>query len=113
MKLIHKLLIGVTLVVTVAVVGFAADKPTSKQRVLRIESKGQVVAEVHLLAPAKWLCGDKLTVTKNGDATYKAGSGPNLSGVLLFDGGSVVHLSGNVEVGGRLADLGLHQTPAH
>jgi len=108
MKTIHKLVIGVALIGTLAVVAFAADKPAPKERVLRIQSNGQVVAEVHLLAPAKWLCGDSLTVTKTGVATYRAASGPTLSGTLLFDGGTVVHINGNVEFGGKLEDLGLH-----
>ena len=107
MKSIHRLVVGTALVVAVAIVAYAADKPAPKERVLRIQSNGQVVAEVRLLAPAKWLCGGSLSVTKAGDATYRAGSPPTLSGTILFDGGTVVHLNGNVEFGGTLKDLGL------
>ena len=108
MKTIHKLVIGTALVAVVGFVAFTADKPASKDRVLRIQSNGQVIAEVHLLAPCKLLCGGSLTVSQSGEATYKAGSGPNVSGVLLFDGKQVLHLSGNVEFAGKLEDLGLH-----
>jgi hypothetical protein len=107
MKQTQKLVIAAALIVAVGIVAFAADKPAPKERVLRIESKGQVIAEVHLLAPCKLVCGDSLTVSQNGDATYRAASSPNLSGTVLFDGGQVLHLDGNVDFSGKLEDLGL------
>ena len=109
MKTMHKLIIGAALVVAVGWVAFAADKPMPKERVLRIQSGGQVIAEVHLLAPCKWVCGGKLTVSQSGDATYQTDGAPNLNGVLLFEGRQVLHLGGNVEFAGQLEDLGLHQ----
>jgi len=108
MKSKHTLVVGAALVVTAAVIALATDKPAPKERVLRIQSNGQVVAEVRLLAPAKWLCGGSLSVTKTGDAIYRAGTPPTLSGTLLIDGGTVLHLDGNVEFGGTLKDFGLH-----
>jgi hypothetical protein len=81
------------------------DKPTPKDQVLQIKSGGRVIAEVHLLEPGTLLCGDKLTVSPAGYATYQAATGPNLTGTLLFDGGEVLHLNGNVEFAGELADL--------
>lgn len=108
MKRIQSVGIGAAVVAAAAVVAFAADKPAPKDRWLRIKSNGQVIAEVRLLAPGKWLCGGGLTVTKTGDATYRAAGGTTLSGTLLFDGGTVLHLNGNVEFGGKLEDLGLN-----
>ena len=107
MKSIHTFVVAAALVAAVAIVAYAADKPAPKERLLRIQSNGQVLAEVRLLAPAKWLCGGSLSVTKTGDATYRTGTRPTLSGTLLFDGGTVVHINGNVEFGGKLQDLGL------
>ena len=107
MKSIYKFVAGAALVVGVAIVAYAADKPAPRERVLRIQSNGQVVAEVRLLAPAKWLCGGSLSVTKGGDATYRAGTPPTLAGTLVFDGGTVLKLSGNVEFAGTLKNLGL------
>jgi hypothetical protein len=107
MKQTHKVAIAAALIVAVGIVAFAADKPTPKERVLRIESKGQVIAEVHLLAPCKLLCGDSLTLSQTGDATYRAAHGPTLSGTVLFEGGQVLRLDGNVDFAGKLEDLGL------
>jgi hypothetical protein len=109
MKTMHKLVIGAALAVAVSIMALAADTSAPKERVLRIQSGGHTIAEVHLLAPCKLLCSDSLTVSQSGDATYKAASGPNVSGVLLFDGGQVLHLSGNVEFAGKIDDLGLHK----
>jgi hypothetical protein len=102
-----KLLTGAAIIAAVGFIAFAADKPAQKSRVLRIQSEGQVIAEVHLLAPCKFLCGDHLTVSRTGEATYSSGSRSNVSGVLLFDGKRVLHLSGNVEFAGHLEDLDL------
>ena len=84
------------------------DKPTPKDQVLQIKSGGRVIAEVHLLEPGTLLCGDKLTVSPAGYATYQAATAPNLTGTLLFDGGEVLRLNGNVEFAGKLADLDMH-----
>lgn len=108
MKTVHKLVMAAALVAAVGFVAFAGDKPASKDRVLRIQSGGKVIAEVHLLAPCKWVCSSKLTVTQAGDAIYQAGSDSNLTGTLVFDGGQVLDLHGNVEFEGKLEDLGLH-----
>lgn len=85
---------------------FAADQ---EDRMLRIESSGQVLAEIRLLAPCRFLCdkdASHLSV-KDGVARYRA-TGPALEGTLLFnDGQEAVTINGNVEIVGRLEDLGL------
>jgi hypothetical protein len=109
MKHTQKLVIAAALVVAVGIAAFAADKPAPKERVLRLESKGQVVAEVHLLAPCQFLCDAKKSVlnVKDGIATYRA-TGNALAGTLLFhDGQEVVNINGNVELVGSLEDLGI------
>lgn len=107
MKTLTKSIIGAVLIAAVGLIAFAADKPAPKNRVLQIQSEGQVIAEIHLLAPCKFLCGDHLTVSQTGEATYRSGGRSNVSGVLLFDGTQVLHLSGNVEFAGYMEDLGL------
>jgi hypothetical protein len=59
------------------IAGFSADSSASHDQVLRVQSGGRVIAEVHLLAPCRWLCGGHLSVSSSGDATYMAGNGTN------------------------------------
>jgi hypothetical protein len=111
MKTMHLLVTGAALVAAAGFVTFAADKPVPKERVLRIQTNsGQVIAEVHLLAPCKLLCDaskSKLSV-RQGDGTYHA-TGNALEGTLLFhDGAEVVNVSGNIELAGNLVDLGVN-----
>ncbi len=90
-------------------VAIAADKQPRKERVLRIESKGQVIAEVRLLAPCRFLCdAQKSTLNVKDDiATYRS-TGNALEGTLLFQEGQVVvDIEGNVELVGSVEDLGL------
>lgn len=110
MKHIQKLVIAAALVVAVAISAFAADKQAHKERVIRIQSNGQVVAELHLLKPCHFICGTDQAVlnVKGGLGTYSA-KGRTLEGVLQFDDGRVdTHINGNIELTGSLEDLGLN-----
>ena len=107
MKITHKLVIGAALVVVVSIMAFAAEKPAPKERVIRIQSDGQTIAEVHLLSAGHIGFGGVSTVSTNGDATVSPNGNGMVMGVVTFDNGQVLRFDTSAKFSGKAEDLGL------
>jgi hypothetical protein len=108
MKTTHKSIIGIALVAAVSFIALAADKPAPKERVIRIHSNGQTIAEVHLLTPGKLKFEGLRTVSPSGDATVRPLRQNELAGgVVMFDSGHVLKFETSAEYSGKAVDFEL------
>jgi len=106
MKTMHKLVLGAALIVTISIVAVAADKPAPKERVIRIHSNGQTIAEVHLLTPGKLKFGGVRTDSPSGDATVRPNRQNDLAaGVVMFDNGQVLKFQTSAEYSAKTVDF--------
>ena len=106
MKTMHKLVIGAALIVTIGIVALAADKPAPKERVIRIHSNGQTIAEVHLLTPGKLKVGGVRTDSPSGEATVRPNRQNDLAvGMVTFDNGHRLKFETSAEYSAKAVDL--------